>query len=117
MVRCPFCQYVNEDGSLFCEQCRSDLGLEEAVPEAQPVADGPGAVAPPEGESIPEAFPVDEPEEAEPFAALVATEPPVISEPLAEKMVTPAVEPPALAAAGAGAGQLPPGARPRLVVV
>ena len=26
MVKCPFCQYSNEDGALFCEQCKSDLG-------------------------------------------------------------------------------------------
>ncbi len=25
MIKCPFCHYDNEDGSLFCEQCRSDL--------------------------------------------------------------------------------------------
>jgi hypothetical protein len=26
MVKCPFCQFNNEDGALFCEQCKSDLG-------------------------------------------------------------------------------------------
>lgn len=26
MVKCPFCQFDNEDGALFCEQCKSDLG-------------------------------------------------------------------------------------------
>ena len=25
MVQCPFCHYNNEDGALFCEQCKSDL--------------------------------------------------------------------------------------------
>ena len=25
MVKCPFCSYANEDGALFCEQCKSDL--------------------------------------------------------------------------------------------
>ena len=25
MVKCPFCQFDNEDGALFCEQCKSDL--------------------------------------------------------------------------------------------
>lgn len=29
MVKCPFCQFDNEDGALFCEQCKSDLS---AVP-------------------------------------------------------------------------------------
>ena len=36
MITCPFCQYRNEDGSLFCEQCKSDLGGVEA--QAAPVA-------------------------------------------------------------------------------
>ena len=27
MLKCPFCQYANEDGALFCEQCKSDLGV------------------------------------------------------------------------------------------
>jgi hypothetical protein len=25
MVKCPFCHFDNEDGALFCEQCKSDL--------------------------------------------------------------------------------------------
>ncbi|MBI1859455.1 MAG: hypothetical protein HYR96_00875 [Deltaproteobacteria bacterium] len=25
MVKCPFCHFENEDGALFCEQCKSDL--------------------------------------------------------------------------------------------
>src|SRR5260370_41099549 len=32
MFKCPFCQYANEDGALFCEQCKSDLGILEAAP-------------------------------------------------------------------------------------
>jgi len=36
MVQCPFCHFKNEDGALFCEQCKSDLA---GVPiEAAPVA-------------------------------------------------------------------------------
>lgn len=35
MVKCPFCGFDNEDGALFCEQCKSDLGV--AVP-AVPMA-------------------------------------------------------------------------------
>lgn len=31
MLKCPFCHYENEDGALFCEQCKSDLaGVEPA---------------------------------------------------------------------------------------
>jgi hypothetical protein len=43
MVKCPFCHYDNEDGALFCEQCKSDLaGVEPAtaaqVEEVVPIA-------------------------------------------------------------------------------
>ncbi len=32
MVKCPFCHYDNEEGALFCEQCKSDLaGVEPAL--------------------------------------------------------------------------------------
>src|SRR5438874_8382377 len=29
MLKCPFCEFANEDGALFCEQCKSDLGATE----------------------------------------------------------------------------------------
>jgi hypothetical protein len=35
MQKCPFCQYENEDGALFCDQCKSDLAAVEAVAAAQ----------------------------------------------------------------------------------
>jgi len=40
MVKCPFCQFHNEDGVLFCEQCKSDLAsvAPAAHPEPVPVA-------------------------------------------------------------------------------
>jgi hypothetical protein len=32
MLKCPFCHFENEDGALFCEQCKSDLaGAEQAA--------------------------------------------------------------------------------------
>src|ERR1700693_1317068 len=31
MLKCPFCQYDNEDGALFCEQCKSDLSGVEST--------------------------------------------------------------------------------------
>lgn len=37
MITCPFCGFANEDGALFCEQCKSDLSAVEPAPEAQPV--------------------------------------------------------------------------------
>jgi hypothetical protein len=39
MIKCPYCGHGNEDGTLFCEQCKSDLGaLAESVPTAEPLA-------------------------------------------------------------------------------
>jgi hypothetical protein len=39
MLKCPFCNYENEDGALFCEQCKSDLGVVTPIaPAAIPVA-------------------------------------------------------------------------------
>jgi hypothetical protein len=56
MTKCPFCHFDNEDGALFCEQCKSDLGIAPATPvvQAEPV----------------EAIPTAEPLQAEPYEAL-----------------------------------------------
>ena len=35
MLKCPFCHFENEDGALFCEQCKSDLGLAEPAVAVQ----------------------------------------------------------------------------------
>ena len=62
MIICPFCHFENEDGALFCEQCKSDLTGVDSAP-AIPVA----AEAPP--------LPVVEAiEEAIPFAMADAIE-------------------------------------------
>src|SRR5262249_31793345 len=37
MVKCRFCHYDNEDGGLFCEQCKSDLAGVEAPVAVQPI--------------------------------------------------------------------------------
>lgn len=34
MVTCPFCAFNNEEGTLFCERCKSDL---LSIPERQPM--------------------------------------------------------------------------------
>jgi hypothetical protein len=39
MIKCPFCHFDNEDGALFCEQCKSDLAGVEPV---RPRPGGPG---------------------------------------------------------------------------
>ncbi|MBI3410154.1 MAG: FHA domain-containing protein [Planctomycetes bacterium] len=63
MVKCPFCGFENEDGALFCEQCKSDLS---AVPTGS-------AAAPPHAASIPVAAVVDE---KAPMAAVVESQKP-----------------------------------------
>jgi len=53
MVKCPFCQFQNEDGALFCEQCKSDLSAVpaggapgiETMPMAAVVGDAGAAIA------------------------------------------------------------------------
>jgi hypothetical protein len=71
MLKCPFCHFDNEEGALFCEQCKSDLA---------------GAVAAPVAHAEPvEAIPTAEPLPAEPYEAipLAATEAiPFAAEPL-----------------------------------
>jgi len=84
MVKCPFCQYQNEDGALFCEQCKSDLsavpaaGGVETMPMAALVGDGGApAMAMPMGdmpmlaEALP-AAPAAAPAPAAPGAKLAA---------------------------------------------
>jgi hypothetical protein len=73
MLKCPFCHFDNEDGALFCEQCKSDLA---------------GAVAAPVAEAVPvEAIPTAEPLPAEPYEAipLAAEAIPLGGEPYAEE--------------------------------
>jgi hypothetical protein len=78
MLQCPFCHFKNEDGSLYCEQCKSDLSMIPAAPPEDPDPRGSGstvanatigtASAIPEethavlaSESVPEAVVVEEP--------------------------------------------------------
>jgi hypothetical protein len=46
MLKCPFCHFENEDGALFCEQCKSDLAGAEpaAAAPAVPVLEVPNAL-------------------------------------------------------------------------
>ncbi len=60
MQKCPFCQFENEDGALFCEQCKSDLGVSEPVAAAAQAPAGEVAAAEIAGEIVP-AAPVAEP--------------------------------------------------------
>jgi hypothetical protein len=58
MVKCPFCQFDNEDGALFCEQCKSDLASAEPIPVGQPIAESHGAEVIPMATPMPEAVPI-----------------------------------------------------------
>src|SRR4051812_8963967 len=54
-MKCPFCGFNNEDGALFCEQCKSDLSAvpaEAPVPTAQVVEDVPAAAIVEPGEVL-----------------------------------------------------------------
>jgi hypothetical protein len=137
MTKCPFCGFDNEDGALFCEQCKSDLSAAPAPaaappPEAVPMA----AVV---EDTIPmaavvEAVPVDP---GVPMAAIVEAAPlpaatPVVADappPAAAAPPVPAATesvpaanaaPPAPVAAPAAppaGAALPAGSAPKLVVI
>lgn len=143
MVKCPFCEFNNEDGAIFCEQCKSDLGtdMEAGAPPgpARPGADVPFAAV------IEEPFAAAAPTGAaplkdSPFAFLSqgapALAPPPVAEVISSPVSVPQVESPAAApppanppaspvvtpvegpaASPADSGRLPTNAKPRLVVL
>jgi hypothetical protein len=147
MIRCPFCHFDNEDGALFCEQCKSDLtGVPSNAP-AVPVAEampmeaapaGPGVFA----EMVAEAMPAAQPIESAPVAEAVSepsfpavTGPynpadavpalaeimPAEPEPISVPQASPAPAEPAPAPAASvlegSPSLLPPSAQPRLLVL
>jgi FHA domain len=104
MMKCPKCGFDNQEGALFCEQCREDLGT---VPMA-------GVV---EAMVVDEAVMAEAVVVAEPVvAAVVAEAAPVAAAPApAAPAPTPAAPPPE--APAAGVPSVPAGAKPKLVVV
>jgi hypothetical protein len=98
MLKCPFCGFDNEDGSLFCEQCKSDLSSVEAPKPVEPV---PVAAvveeAVPMAQSVPMAEAVEVPQGA---AATAQATPPAAAE-----------------TAPSPGAKLPEGAQPKLVVI
>ena len=133
MVKCPFCSYTNEDGALFCEQCKSDISnvaptlpappppptpMPESIPPtpfALPAEEEPVVVA--LVEDVAEAKPVEEVAavvevvEEVPAAEVVAEAPLAEAAPAAAPATTPAATPVA-----GGAMPIPVGASVRLVV-
>jgi hypothetical protein len=93
MVKCPFCGFANEDGALFCEQCKSDVsnvGPTASQPSHAPPTPMPDAPLPLAAEEPVLAALVEEAPAAkaeEPVMAALVEEPPVVAfveEPKAE---------------------------------
>lgn len=83
MLKCPFCGFDNEDGALFCEQCKSDLSAVTPEPAA-PAAEAPPPMAAVE-EAIPMAAMEEAPAEEIPMAAMAElAEAPPEAPPMAE---------------------------------
>ena len=95
MIVCPFCHFENEDGALFCEQCKSDLTGVDSAPAVPVAAEAPPL---PVAELIEEAIPfamADAIEIAEevpsfPMAEMALEEMPPL--PVAEAMPEPVAE-------------------------
>jgi hypothetical protein len=78
MMKCPFCHFENEDGALFCEQCKSDLGTAETISHVPPMAANSSSTPMKVAESMVETIPLVPLEgTATPVAAVVVEEPPV----------------------------------------
>jgi hypothetical protein len=124
MLRCPFCHYDNEDGALFCEQCKSDLAgveqpvvanpVEAAVPLAAPYVETiPVVEAAVIAEAVPveampvEAVPVPVEEVASPMAETIPA-----AEPIPEAPEVHAAPPPAAEAAPPPPPPAPPAPPP-----
>ena len=138
MMKCPFCHFDNEDGALFCEQCKSDLaGVEsappvhsaqpviaagiETVPLVAPVVESVVAEAVVAEAYVAEAMPIEAMTPADVVVPMVEPTP-IMPEPAAAPVaeapaapvtpVTPVTEP-----ATPAAPALPAGAEPRLLVL
>jgi hypothetical protein len=100
MLKCPFCHFDNEDGALFCEQCKSDLASAapivqaealplEAIPTAAPVVME--AIAEPLPAAPYEAIPIS-PAEAIPLQGEPLTAIPLAEERAPARQAPPVVE-------------------------
>jgi hypothetical protein len=120
MLKCPFCGFENEDGALFCEQCKSDLSSVPAPAAAAPAEAIPMAAV--VEDTVPmadivEAIPEAAAAEAAPAPAAPATaEAPPAPAPAAAAPPPEAAPVPAAPAAAASIG-LPPGCAPKLLVI
>jgi len=142
MMKCPFCHFENEEGSLFCEQCKSDLHsavataapaiplahaepIAEVLPVVEELTHEPIPVAPLEHFAV--AHPVEEampnvaaevvhaaPAGHAPAAPYVPSHAPTPVPPTASGAPAPA---PAVESHATPATAFPTGAQPRLLVL
>ena len=76
MVKCPFCGFANEDGALFCEQCKSDISSVAPTPAAPPMTPPtPMPESLPSAEEVPMALVEATPDEAPVMAAIIEDTP------------------------------------------
>jgi hypothetical protein len=139
MIKCPICEFQNEDGALFCEQCKSDLAAsdtaalastssEAQVESAVAEASAPMAAVAIEtamsaegiamaGIAVAEAVPLAEP--APTASPLEAVPQAIVAEigPVESPSGNHAAESASPEAAPAEAPRLSPDAKPKLVVV
>ena len=112
MLKCPFCNFDNEEGALFCEQCKSDLSGVEPAPAAPPV---------PVAHVLEETIPMAQPMAEAAVVAAVVEATPVAPPPAApvepEVSAAPPVEPAAPAPPAAAPAPLAAEAQPKLVVI
>lgn len=117
MIVCPYCAFRNEDGTLFCEQCKSDLmaGADRPSETHQPPNVETGKHVP-IGDAIPFAEPMAE--GALPASMAIAQPKDALAEaPTVPPEDLPAEPAPAAAAPPEPAVPLPDGAQPKLVVL
>jgi hypothetical protein len=117
MLKCPFCNFENEDGALFCEQCKSDLGSVAPAPAAEAVPMAAILDDPPPMAAFPAAEPFVGLHDKAPMAAVVEAPlaapapPPVLPAP-EPAMAAPVAPPAAVAAAFAEPAPPPPAPAP-----
>jgi hypothetical protein len=89
MVKCPFCHFDNEEGALFCEQCKSDLAGVPSTQAPEPL----GLVFPPPPADVLEAVPVVAVADETPVVEAALVEPFTSAPPLAEAIPVEALTP------------------------
>ncbi len=117
MIKCPYCAHDNEDGTLFCEQCKSDLAVVQssAVPMAAPVEGSAVDSAQPPAEST-SGSSLNDTLRGAPIAAAIADTLPPGTAAFSPDALPPSATP-APGAESATIAPLPADAKPKLVVV